>query len=76
MAVAGLILGALGLAGAILLSVIGWSLFVNSGTKDYVDCMNKAGSDQAKIDQCTREWNQTLENRYSVTITPQPTPTR
>ncbi|KAA8890534.1 DUF4190 domain-containing protein [Nocardia colli] len=75
MAITGLILGALGLIGAIVVTVVGYSFFVNSGGKDFVDCVNKAGGDQSKVDQCEREWNQRLEDKFSVTLTPPPAPT-
>ncbi|MEU7139575.1 DUF4190 domain-containing protein [Nocardia sp. NPDC046473] len=74
LAITGLILGALGLIGAIVVTVVGYSFFVNSGGKDFVDCVNKANGDQTKIDQCERDWNQRLEDKYSVTLTPAPTP--
>ncbi|MGV9674362.1 DUF4190 domain-containing protein [Nocardia sp. NPDC003482] len=73
MAIAGLILSLLGLIAAIVLTAIGVNIFVNNGGKDFVDCVNKAGGDQSKIDQCQRDWNQTLENKYSITISPRPT---
>ncbi|MFI7004084.1 DUF4190 domain-containing protein [Nocardia sp. NPDC050175] len=74
MAIAGLILGALGLIGAIVVTIVGYSFFVNSGGKDFVDCVNKANGDQTKLDQCEREWNQKLEDKFSITLTPAPTP--
>ncbi|WP_227979027.1 DUF4190 domain-containing protein [Nocardia spumae] len=73
MAIAGLVLGLLGLIAAIVIAAIGVSFFVNNGGKDFLDCVNKANGDQSKIDQCQRDWNQTLENKYSVTISPRPT---
>ncbi|KZM68058.1 DUF4190 domain-containing protein [Nocardia terpenica] len=73
MAITGLILGLLGLIAAIVLVAIGVTFFVNNGGKDFVDCVNKANGDQSKIDQCQRDWNKTLENKFSVTLTPRPT---
>ncbi|RDI61522.1 DUF4190 domain-containing protein [Nocardia pseudobrasiliensis] len=73
MAVAGLVLSLLGLIAAIVITAIGVNIFVNNGGKDFLDCVNKAGSDQSKLDQCQRDWNQTLENKYSVTLSPPPT---
>ncbi|MBF6296068.1 DUF4190 domain-containing protein [Nocardia amamiensis] len=75
MAITGLVLGVLSLVGAVLLTIVGYSFFVESGGKDFVDCLNKAGSDQSKIEQCEREWNQKLQDRYSVTLTPPAPPT-
>ncbi|NKY85438.1 DUF4190 domain-containing protein [Nocardia veterana] len=73
MAIAGLVLGLLGLIAGIVIAVIGVNFFVNNGGKDFLDCVNKANGDQSKIDQCQRDWNQTLENKYSVTLSPRPT---
>ncbi|MEV6770852.1 DUF4190 domain-containing protein [Nocardia sp. NPDC051030] len=73
LAVAGLILGILGLVVSIVLVVVGYSWFVDNGGKDLIDCLNKAGNDQSKVDQCQRDFNSTLENKYSVTINPTPT---
>lgn len=75
MAIAGLLLGVLSLVGAVLLTIVGYSFFVDSGGRDFVDCLNKAGSDQSRIEQCEREWNQKLQDKYSVTLTPPAPPT-
>ncbi|MCM6776999.1 DUF4190 domain-containing protein [Nocardia sp. CDC159] len=72
MAIAGLVLSLIALIASIVVTVIGVSFFTSSGGKDFVDCVNKAGGDQAKLDQCERDWKQTLENKYSVTLTPAP----
>ncbi|WP_225725735.1 MULTISPECIES: DUF4190 domain-containing protein [unclassified Nocardia] len=70
MAIAGIILGVIG-----LIIAIGATIFaVNTGVKDLYDCVNKANGDQAKIDKCNQDWKGTLENKFSVTLTPQPTP--
>ncbi|GAA5106576.1 DUF4190 domain-containing protein [Nocardia iowensis] len=74
MAITGVILGVLGLIGAIVVTIIGYSFFVDSGGKDFFDCVNRAGSDQSKIEQCERDWNQRLEDKFSITLTPAPTP--
>ncbi|MCC3327782.1 DUF4190 domain-containing protein [Nocardia abscessus] len=75
MAIAGVVLGVLGIVGAVLFTIVGYSFFIDSGGKDFVDCVNKAGNDQSKIEQCEREWNQKLQDKYSVTLTPPPAPT-
>ncbi|MGK8521279.1 DUF4190 domain-containing protein [Nocardia asteroides] len=75
LAIAGVVLGVLGIVGAVLFTILGYSLFVDSGGKDFLDCVNKAGNDQSKIEQCEREWNQKMQDRFSVTLTPPPAPT-
>jgi len=74
MAITGLVLSVLGLIGATLVAIVGWSFFVDTGGKDLVDCLNKAGTDQAKIDECERKWTENVEDRFSITLTPAPTP--
>ncbi|MFI6212305.1 DUF4190 domain-containing protein [Nocardia brasiliensis] len=75
MAISGLVLGIFGMIIAGVLAVVGYSFFVDSGGKDFIDCVSKAGNDQAKLDQCERDWNQNLEDRFSITLTPPPAPT-
>lgn len=74
MAVTGLVLSVLAIIGSILIGIVGWSFFVESGGRDLIDCLNKAGNDQAAIDECERKWEQNIEDRFSITLTPQPTP--
>ncbi|WP_063042454.1 DUF4190 domain-containing protein [Nocardia pseudovaccinii] len=74
MAVTGLILGVLALVAAVVLSIVGWSFFVDSGGKDYLDCLQKAGNDQTKQNECRDKWEHSIEQSFSVTLTPRPTP--
>ncbi|MFI1915777.1 DUF4190 domain-containing protein [Nocardia sp. NPDC020380] len=74
MGVAGLILGIVGIIISILLAVFAYSWFVDNGGKDLVDCLNKAGNDQAKIDQCQNDFKTTISDKYGITVTPEPTP--
>lgn len=65
-ALTGIILGVV----AILVSVAliffwGW-LFKSVGGSDYVDCVQRAGQDQAKIEQCSEDFRQSLESRFST----------
>ncbi|MBF6356743.1 DUF4190 domain-containing protein [Nocardia higoensis] len=75
MTITGLVLSVLALIGATLFVIVGWSLFVDVGGKDLVDCLNKAGNDQAAIDECERRWTENIEDRFSITLTPAPVPT-
>jgi hypothetical protein len=73
-AIAGIVLGALGIIlsiGAIALYVF---VFSKVGGTDYVDCMQKAGNDTSAQAQCEEEFKGNLENQLSVTLTPTPTP--
>ncbi|MBL1073212.1 DUF4190 domain-containing protein [Nocardia sp. 2] len=72
MAVTGLILGALGLIGSVIFGLIIWVFVKDTGVTDYVDCVQQAGGDQAKIEQCERDFNQRVEDKFGVTVTPEP----
>ncbi|APA94680.1 DUF4190 domain-containing protein [Nocardia seriolae] len=73
MALAGAITGALGLIGGLLFGLFAWVVFKDSGGSDLLDCLSKAGNDQAKIQQCQDEFNKRVDDRFGVTITPMPT---
>ncbi|WP_405134130.1 DUF4190 domain-containing protein [Nocardia sp. NBC_01388] len=73
MALTGLILGLLSLIIGIVVGVIGWTFFKDNGGSDFVSCVRDAKNDQSKIDQCEQDWNQKIENKYSITLTPAPT---
>ncbi len=71
-AVAGIVLGFLGIIvsiAAIGLAVWGFSEF---GGTDYIDCMAKAGSDEQAMQQCEDTFRDRIENEFSITITPTP----
>ncbi|GAB2933212.1 hypothetical protein GCM10027047_32050 [Rhodococcus aerolatus] len=59
-ALAGIITGLVGLVLGILLVVVGVSLFNSSGGSDFISCVNDAGGDQAKVQQCTDEFSSQL----------------
>jgi len=75
MAVTGVILGVLGIIASVVLVVIGIGLFRSVGGDEFADCMSRAGNDRAAQQRCADEFQQNLEDRFSVTI-PTPTPTR
>lgn len=72
LAIAGVILGALGLIAAIIMTVLGVMVFRDSGGTDFLDCVSKAGGDQAQIDQCEQEWDQRIDDKYGSTPSPAP----
>ena len=51
-AIAGIILGALGIVVAGLLIAVGVSLLNSDEVKNLQDCLNNAGNDQTKVQQC------------------------
>lgn len=74
MAVIGLILGVLAIIGVIVVGIVGWGIWQDSGGRDFVDCVSNAGGDQSAVSRCEDEFNQRLEDQYGVTIAP-PEPT-
>ncbi|WP_067695446.1 DUF4190 domain-containing protein [Nocardia jejuensis] len=73
LAVTGLVLGLLGLIASIVFVIVGYSWFVDNGGKNYLDCITDANGDQSKVDQCERDFKSTIEDKYSITLTPAPT---
>ncbi len=69
-AIAGVVLGFLGIVlNAVLIAVGVWG-FMKIGGGDYVDCMQRAGNDRAAQLQCEEEFRGKIENQFSVTLTP------
>ncbi|MFE3257676.1 DUF4190 domain-containing protein [Nocardia sp. NPDC059091] len=73
MALAGAIMGVISLIGGILVGVLVWVVFKDTGGTDLIDCLNKAGGDRSKVQQCQEEFNKRVEDKFSVTLTPAPT---
>lgn len=75
-ALAGIVLGFLAIIIGVVCTVfyvMAGSFFMNElGGRDFVDCMNQAGDDQAAQQACADEFQQTLNNKFSVTLTPTP----
>jgi hypothetical protein len=47
-------------------------LFDTVGGTDYIDCVTRAGSDQAAVQECAEEFTRRVEDQFSVTVTPTP----
>ena len=71
-AVAGIILGVLGIVVSSALIALGVWGFVKVGGGDYFDCMRQAGTDQSAQLQCESEFRSGIEERFSITLTPTP----
>lgn len=78
-ATTGIVLGFLAIATGVIFIVV-WIMFWTNmwhtvGGDDYLDCLRRAGSDQASQQQCAEQFNENVEDRFGVTITPAiPTP--
>jgi hypothetical protein len=71
-AIAGIVLGFLSILAGLAFIAIYWALFTEAGGQDYLDCLNQAGDDSAKIQQCSDAFREHVEERYSITLTPSP----
>lgn len=71
-AIAGIVLGLVGIALNAALIAFGVWGFMKVGGGDYFDCMTSAGDDRAAQLQCEDEFRGNIENRFSVTLTPTP----
>ena len=71
-ALAGIILGFVAIIIGLAFIAIWVGLGKEVGAGDYIDCLQKAGQDKVKIQQCADEFKQSVENRFSVTLTPSP----
>ena len=68
-AIAGIVLGILSIIEAIVVIVLSVWAFNEVGGTDYVDCLSKAGSDQDAVQQCADQFQDRVENQFSVTLT-------
>ncbi len=71
-ALSGIVLGLFAIIGAIAAAAIWFFAFKEVGGGGYMDCMNKAGSDTDAQQQCTDQFRQHLETKFSVTLTTEP----
>ena len=61
MAIAGIVLGVLGLLISVALVVFGFSFMNGTSGKNLRDCLQNAGDDRAKVQQCQRDLQRDLE---------------
>jgi len=71
-AIAGIALGVLGVVVAIVAIVLAVSFFNEVGGTDYIDCLSNAGSDPDAVQQCADQFQQQVEDQFSITLTPSP----
>jgi hypothetical protein len=73
-ATTGLVLGVLGIiGGAVFIALTVW-VFNEVGVGDLATCLSDAGGDATRVEQCQQQFTDNLENQFSVTLTPAPTP--
>lgn len=71
-ALAGVILGAVAIIVGLIFVVVYVNALKDTGVGDYFDCLSKAGSDKTAQRLCENEFRQSVENQFSVTLTPTP----
>lgn len=69
-AVAGIVLGVLSIIEAIVMIWLAVWGFNEVGGTDYIDCVSRAGNDQEAVQQCAEQFQQRVEDQFSVTLTP------
>ena len=68
---AGIILGVLAIVIGLLFVPFFWvPVFHQVGASDYVDCLQQAGQDPIKAQECSDELRQSLETHFTETKTP------
>jgi hypothetical protein len=73
-AIAGIVLGALAVIVGLAFIGIWAALWKDVGGGDYISCMQNAGSDHFKQQQCADQFREKVQDRYSVTMTPSSVP--
>lgn len=71
-ALAGIVLGVIATIAGLAFIAIWAGLFNKVGASDYFDCLQQAGQDRAKVQLCSDEFRQSMENRFTVTTPPRP----
>ncbi len=72
-AIAGIVLGILSIIEALVVIALSVWAFNEVGGTDYMDCLSKARSDQDAVQRCVDQFQDRVENQFSVTLkTPAP----
>ena len=74
-AIAGIVLGILSIIEAIVVIALSVWVFNEVGGTDYMECLSKAGSDQEAVQRCADQFQERVEDQFSVTITTPAAPT-
>ena len=68
-AIAGIVLGILSIIEALVVIALSVWAFNEVGGTDYMDCLSKARSDQDAVQRCVDQFQDRVENQFSVTLT-------
>lgn len=69
-ALAGIVLGVLAIIAGLSFIAIWVGVFKQVGATDYFDCLQQAGQDRTKVQQCSDEFRQSVENHFSESRAP------
>jgi hypothetical protein len=69
-AIAGIVLGFVAIIVSLVFIPIWIAFFNEIGIADYTDCLIRAGSDQEAVQRCADQFQEHIENEFSITITP------
>jgi hypothetical protein len=69
-AIAGIVLGGLAIVVGLAFIAIWTTVWKDVRGGDYIDCMQRAGSDNAGQQRCANQFKRTVQDRLSVTLTP------
>lgn len=69
-ALAGIVLGVAAIVVGLAFIAIWVGLFKEVGATDYFDCLQQAGQDRTKVQQCSDEFRQSVEDKFSETRAP------
>lgn len=72
MAIAGIALGLLAVVIGLVFIPIWIAIFQDAGVGSYVDCLQKAGSDRARQQQCADQFQNQVQDQFGVSLTPTP----
>lgn len=69
-ALAGIVLGVLAIIAGLFFIAIWVGMFKEVGAGGYFECLQQAGQDRTKVQECADEFRQSVENKFSDQATP------
>ncbi|BBZ13930.1 DUF4190 domain-containing protein [Mycobacterium branderi] len=71
-AIAGIVLGIVAILVGLAFAAIWIALWKDVGGDNYFDCLDRAGSNRIRQQQCADQFRENVQDRLSVTLTPTP----
>ena len=73
-AIAGIVLGVMAVVVGLVFAGIWFVFWREAGGDDYVACLQKAGQDRVRQQQCADQFRDKVQDKFSVTLTTGPPP--